>query len=141
MIATKAYLRDEAWKMPGSEMQVLIDCWGPLANNFGHYLRLGYEYLAAQAKAVERQRLEAIETEKRLKVEGLRTKLLTGLMSVNSDWLADEANWTRCDDLRKRVRAAATPEQLDGLTDEASALVLDVQKWREELPSVVDGDF
>jgi hypothetical protein len=142
MTAIKAFLRDEPWRISGTEAGVHHDSWAAVASNLGfkHYLRLGREQQAAQAKAVERQRQATAEAVKRHEVEELRSALLTGLVRVHEDWLADPDNRERREDIRKRVQDA-TPEQLHMLTDEACTLALDAKKWLDGLPATIDDDF
>jgi hypothetical protein len=63
-IAVDAFLRDEPWRISGTDAGVHHDSWAAIANDFGfaHYLRLGREAIAARKAAEKRQHDAEVKT-------------------------------------------------------------------------------
>jgi hypothetical protein len=60
-LAAEGFLADEAWRLPGKDLEVMHDSWLPLTGNFEHFVGIGGKHRVALE---QRKRREAEESQR-----------------------------------------------------------------------------
>jgi hypothetical protein len=117
------------------------DPWFAVCEYESKYLQAAHARQANEAKSAAQQRQQAAANAKQQAIDDLKLEMITELRRLNDDWLANPENYTRRDDLIKRIRASMPGTPLMELHDELSALTLEQQQWLNEINAASSPDF